>query len=43
MALAAVPNLARDRIIEEAVLQAIDDQPFQTIEHLADLPAGNAL
>ena len=36
MALATVADLAVDRIIKESVLQAIDDQPFQTIESLAE-------
>src|SRR6202034_863604 len=43
LALAAVGDLARDRIDEEAVLQAIDDEPFEPVEGLADLPALGAL
>ena len=36
LAFAAVGDLARDRIIEEAVLQAIDDKPFEPVERFAD-------
>ena len=43
LALAAVADLAGDRIVEEAVLEAIDDKPFETVEGLADLPAVGAL
>ena len=43
LALAAVGDLAGDRIVEEAVLQAIDDEPFEPVEGLADLPALGAL
>ena len=37
LALAAFVDLAGDGIVEEAVLQAIDDKPFETVEGLADL------
>ena len=43
LALAAVGDLAGDRIVEEAVLQAIDDKPFEPVEGFADLPALGAL
>ena len=43
LALAAVRDLAGDRIVEEAVLQAIDDKPFEPVEGFADLPALGAL
>src|SRR5262249_1806844 len=43
MALAAVSNLAGDRVVEEAMLEPIDDEPFQAIERLADLSAGDFL
>ena len=43
LALAAVGDLAGDRIVEEAVLQAIDDKPFEPVECFADLPALGAL
>src|SRR5262245_11524537 len=43
MALAAVSDLAGDRIVEEAMLEPIDDEPFQAIERLADLSAGDSL
>jgi len=39
IALAAVSDLASDRIIEEAVPQSVDDESFQAIERLADLIA----
>ena len=39
LAFAAVGDLARDRIIEEAVPQAIDDKPFEPVEGFADLTA----
>ena len=38
LALAAVGDLAGDRIVEETVLQAIDDKPFEPVEGFADLP-----
>src|SRR5215469_6782450 len=37
LALAAFSDLAGDGIVEEAVLQTIDDKPFETVEGLADL------
>ena len=43
MAFAAVGDLAGDGIVEEAVLQAIDDKPFEAVEGLADLSALGAL
>jgi hypothetical protein len=43
LALAAIGDLARDRILEKAVLQAFDDKPFKPVEGFADLTVGNAL
>jgi hypothetical protein len=37
LALSAVADFAGDRIVEEAVLQAIDDKPFEPVESFADL------
>ena len=41
LTLAAVADFAGDRVVEEAVLEPIDDEPFETVEGFADLPAGN--
>ena len=43
LALAAVGDLASDRIVEEAMLQAIDNEPFEQVDCLADLAAIGAL
>ncbi len=43
LALAAVGDLAGDRIVEEAVLQAIDDESFEPVERFADLAVLGAL
>jgi hypothetical protein len=43
MALAAISDLAGDRVVEEAVLQAIDDKPFEAIEGFSDLLADGSL
>lgn len=43
LTLASVGDLASDGIIEEAVLQAVNDETFETIESLANLPAFSAL
>jgi hypothetical protein len=37
LALAAVSDLAGDGKVEVAVVQTIDDKPFETVEGLADL------
>jgi hypothetical protein len=41
--LAPVGDKTSNGIIEEAVLQAVDDETFKTIERLANLPAFGAL
>jgi hypothetical protein len=43
LAPAAVGDLAGDRIVEEAVLQAIDDERLEPVKGLADLPVFGAL
>ena len=43
LAPAAVGDLADDRIVEKAVLQAIDDEPFELVEGFANLPVLGAL
>jgi hypothetical protein len=43
VALSAVGDFAGDRIVEEAVLQAINDKPFEPVEGVADLTAFGAL
>ena len=39
LAFAAVGDLAGDGIVEEAVLEPVDDKPFEAVERLADLSA----
>ena len=43
LALAAVGDLAGDKIVEETVFKPVDDRPVDTVERLADLPAIDAV
>ena len=43
LAFAAIGDFAGDGIVEEAMLEPVDDKPFETVERLADLSALGAL
>lgn len=43
LTLAAIRDLAGDRIVEEAVLEAFDNEPFEQVDCFADLAAIGAL